>query len=138
MLARSKAARAKADDAATLAVIRQFQSESDALREASQPRWSRLTVLTLAGFFAAGLVLTFVTRFDRVVTSQSGKVIPVRQVNVLQALDSSIIKSISAREGDEVRPGQVLATLDPTFAAADVKQLQQQIGSLEAQIARDE
>jgi len=42
------------------------------------------------------------------------------------------------REGDEVRQGQLLATLDPTFAAADVKQLSQQIASLEAQVARDE
>ena len=42
------------------------------------------------------------------------------------------------REGDEVQQGQLLATLDPTFSAADVKQLKQQVASLRAQIARDE
>ena len=36
------------------------------------------------------------------------------------------------------KKGRQLATLDPTFAAADVNQLQQQIDSLNAQIARDE
>ena len=32
----------------------------------------------------------------------------------------------------------MLATLDPTFAAADVKQLKQQVAGLRAQIARDD
>jgi HlyD family secretion protein len=59
-------------------------------------------------------------------------------VNVYQALDPSIIKSIDVREGELVQQSQVLATLDPTFAAADVKQLMRQIASLTAQIARDE
>ena len=36
------------------------------------------------------------------------------------------------------KQGKVLATLDPTFAAADVKQLRQQVAGLRAQIARDD
>ena len=36
------------------------------------------------------------------------------------------------------KAGRLLATLDPTFAAADVKQLKQQVADLRAQIARDE
>jgi len=79
-----------------------------------------------------------ITRIDRVVTSQNGKVVTTGQINVLQALDPSIIKSIEVREGEEVAAGQVLATLDPTFAAADVRQTQLQVASLQAQAARDE
>ena len=41
-------------------------------------------------------------------------------------------------EGDEVQEGRLLGTLDPTFAAADVKQLRLQVASLETQVARDE
>ena len=79
-----------------------------------------------------------VTKIDRVVTSVGGKLVSAERVNVFQSLDPSIIKSIDVREGDEVQKGQVLATLDPTFAAADVKQLKQQVATLRAQIARDE
>jgi HlyD family secretion protein len=57
---------------------------------------------------------------------------------VLQALDPSIIKSIGVQEGDRVKGGQLLATLDATLAAADVSALRLQIASLEAQISRCE
>jgi hemolysin D len=120
------------------AEIRQFQSETEALREAPQPRWARMTVVVLGGMFASLLLLAFVTTMDRVVISQGGKIVPLRAVNVYQALDASIIKTIDVREGDRVEAGQVLATLDPTFAAADVQQLSAQIVSLESQVARDE
>jgi len=125
-------------DAATVDIIRQFQSETDAIREAPEPRWARITVLTLAALLLSMLIVMILTRLDRVVTSIGGKIVATQSINVFQALDPSIIRSLDVREGDEVRQGQLLATLDPTFAAADVKQLSQQIASLEAQVARDE
>ena len=63
---------------------------------------------------------------------------PAGQVNVLQALDPSIIKTIDVREGEQVQPGQLLATLDATFTSADLTQAKLQIASLETQVARDE
>ena len=125
-------------DAATADIIRQLQSETDAIREAPEPRWARITVLTLAALLLSMLIVMILTRLDRVVTSIGGKIVATQSINVFQALDPSIIRSLDVREGDEVRQGQLLATLDPTFAAADVKQLSQQIASLEAQVARDE
>jgi HlyD family secretion protein len=125
------------DDSAQ-AAIKQFQSETDAIREQPEPVWARMTVFLLGGMLASLLVVSFVTSMDRVVVSQAGKIVPLRAVNVYQALDASIIKTIDVREGDRVEAGQQLATLDPTFAAADVQQLKQQTASLEAQIARDE
>ena len=123
---------------ASLATVRQFQSETEAIRELPEPFAVRLTLFVLLGFLVVGVALTFLTKLDRVVTSQGGKIVPVGQVNVFQALDPSIIKSIDVREGDQVAAGQLLATLDPTFTTADVNQLRQQIASLEAQVARDE
>jgi hemolysin D len=118
--------------------IKQFQSETDAIREAPEPVWARMTVLLLGGMLASLLLVAFVTSMDRVVASQYGTIVPLRAINVYQALDASIIKTIDVREGDRVEAGQLLATLDPTFAAADVQQFKSQIASLEAQIARDE
>jgi hemolysin D len=120
-----------------LATVRQFQSETEAIREVPEPFAVRATLYVLVGLLVLGLVFMFVTKLDRVVTSQGGKIVPVGQVNVFQALDTSIIKSIDVREGDQVQAGQLLATLDPTFTTADVNQLRLQIASLEAQVARD-
>jgi hemolysin D len=126
-------------DRGVIATIRQFQSEAEALREAPEPLATRATVFLLAGLFAGAVAVTVLTNVDRVVTSLPGsKVVPTEQVNVFQALDPSIIKSINVREGDQVAEGQLLATLDPTFTGADVQQLTLQAASLVAQIARDE
>ncbi len=122
----------------SLAVVRQFQSETDAIREAAEPWAARVTTFGLAGFIVTMVAVMCLTRFDRVITSVGGKIVPTQQVNVFQALDPSLIKSIDVKEGEEIKAGQLLATLDPTFVGADVKQLHLQIVSLEAQIARDE
>lgn len=119
-------------------VIQQFQSEADAINEAPQPKWARITIAVLTGLFLSVVAIMCLTKMDRVVTSVSGKMVSMELTNLFQALDPSIIKSIDVREGDEVVKGQLLATLDPTFAAADVKQLKQQAADLRAQIERDE
>ncbi len=121
-----------------IGVIRQFQSEADAISDAAHPQWARITVMTLAGLFASVIAIMCLTKIDRVVTSVGGKMISTEPMNVFQALDPSIIKSIDVHEGDEVQKGQLLATLDPTFAAADVKQLRRQVAGLRAQIERDD
>jgi len=121
-----------------IGVIRQFQSEAEAFSDAPHPHWARITVFTLAGLFLSAIAIMCLTKIDRVVTSVSGKMISTELINVFQALDPSIIKSIDVHEGDEVQAGQLLATLDPTFAAADVKQLRRQVAGLQAQIERDD
>ena len=121
-----------------LGTVREFQSEVDAIGEAAEPPWARVTVFVLTGFFVSVIALMFLTKIDRVVTSMSGKLVSTQRINVFQALDPSIIKSINVHEGDEVEQGKLLATLDPTFAAADVKQLKLQVGALKAQIERDQ
>ena len=120
------------------AAVRQFQSEIDGIRHADESLSVRATVFVLGAALLACAVILIVARVDRVITSTGGRIVSVDAPLVLQALDPSIVKSIDVREGEVVEKGQQLATLDPTFAAADVNQLQQQIDSLNAQIARDE
>jgi HlyD family secretion protein len=120
-----------------LTTVRQFQSETDEIREAAEPIFARVTLWVLVAFLAAMVAILFLTKLDRVVTSAGGKVVPLDQVNVLQALDPSIIKTIDVREGEQVKAGQLLATLDSTFTSADVTQYKLQVASLEAQVVRD-
>lgn len=118
--------------------ILRFQSEANDVRYAPRSRWPSFVVLLVCGTIGALLLASFFMRLDRVVTSLQGQIVATGGLIVLQALDPSVVKTIDIKEGQEVQAGQLLATLDPTFAAADVAQLQQQIFSLNAQILRAE
>jgi len=72
---------------------------------------------------------------DQVVTAR-GVVVSKSRTILVQPLDTAIVRSIEVHEGQEVRAGQVLARLDPTFAAADLAALTAQVSSLDAQVAR--
>ena len=119
-------------------IVRLFQSETAEIIEAPEPFGVRATLYVVGAFFVAAILVALFTRLDRVVTSNSGNIVTTQPTVVLQALDPSLIKTIEVREGQRVAAGDVLATLDPTFAAADVGALKQQIASLDAQIARCE
>lgn len=116
--------------------LQRFQSETDDIREAPEPRALRATTFVLTALITVSIGFAAVARVDRVVTSERGKIVPTQGTVLFQALDTSIIKTLNVREGDQVTKGQLLATLDSTFAAADVEQLEKQLASLEAQIAR--
>jgi membrane fusion protein, hemolysin D len=125
-------------DASPDALIRVFQSETGEVREDPEPAQLRLTLHALAALFVALLAVTVFMQMNRVATSSAGEIVTTEPTIVLQALDASIIKSLDVQEGERVKQGQLLATLDPTFAAADVSAASLQIASLEAQIARAE
>jgi HlyD family secretion protein len=124
-------------DAKTLKTVRSFQSEVGLLREAPEPTGARYTIHFIAAAAAAIAVICAVTQIDRVIASTSGKIVASTRPTIYQALDTSIVRSIDVREGDVVRKGDILATFDPTFANADVGQLERQVASLKAQIARE-
>jgi hemolysin D len=119
-------------------LIRIFQSEVGEVRENPEPAQLRITLHVLAGLFVALLAVSFFMHINRVVTSSEGQIVTTEPSIVLQALDASIIKSLDVQEGERVKRGQLLATLDPTFAAADVTAAAAQIASLEPQISRAE
>ncbi|MCG6205218.1 HlyD family type I secretion periplasmic adaptor subunit [Rhodopseudomonas sp. HC1] len=123
---------------AAAVTVRQFQSETDAIREAPEPLLARATLWVLFSLLVATIAILFLTSLDRVVSSAGGKIVPVDQsISVVQALNPSIIKSINVREGEEVEGGQLLATLDSTFTSADLLQFKKQVASLQAQLIRD-
>ncbi len=128
-----RSARRQRDAARQL--VNDFQSESAEIEGAADPVSARLTLHTIAFMFAAAIAIASVTHVDRMVDA-SGHLVSTAPTIVVQPLDDSIIHSLTARVGDFVRAGTVLATLDQTFTAADVAQLEQQLGSLQCEIAR--
>lgn len=117
------------------AVLESFQSETGALLADRGPLIARWALRLSAAALASAIVASGFVKIDRMVTG-SGHIYSLQPTMVVQSLDRAIITSLRVREGDHVSAGQLLATLDPTFAAADVAQLNVQIESLNATIAR--
>lgn len=113
-----------------------FSSETEEIRNKPYPLLLSITTIATSSLIIVFLGFAAVSRVDRVVTSDQGKIVPIQGEILFQALDTSIVKSLDVREGDQVKKGALLATLDPTFASADVNQLENQLQSLDAQIAR--
>ena len=122
-------------DDPVLPAILEFQSPSTVVVNAPMPRSARSVSLLISLLVFCSLAALSVIEVDRVVTAQ-GKVVSSAATIVVQPLDTSIVRSIDVKPGDFVKSGQVLARLDPTFAAADLGALAQQVSSLQAQVTR--
>lgn len=117
------------------APISAFESETQAVfvRTAPYSEHAILHVLTFMLFLSFALMA--VVKLDRVVAS-TGKLIPTQGTLFVQPYDRAVVRQIKVHPGDVVKAGQALAELDPTFAQADVKQLQEHLASISAQVAR--
>jgi HlyD family type I secretion membrane fusion protein len=112
-----------------------FESETLEVVSRANPRLKRAMLYLLVTMMVVMLGLATFIKIDRIAVSP-GQIIPVEGTIVVQPLETAIIHSIKVHAGDIVRKDQVLATLDPTFAAADLSQLEQKRDSLDAQVAR--
>jgi hemolysin D len=119
----------------TLPAILEYQSPSTAIINMPMPRLARGFTLTLSSMIAVMCALIGVIKVDRVVTAP-GIVVARASTNVVQPLDTAIVRSIDVQPGDQVHAGQVLARLDPTFATADMGALVAQVSTLQAQVSR--
>ena len=99
------------------------------------PPLARITLYVLLAFIVVAILWATLSRVDVVVTAQ-GRLITTAQSVVVQALETSVVRSIDVKVGQVVRKGDVVAKLDPTFSEADVAQTQQRLKSLSAEIVR--
>lgn len=70
------------------------------------------------------------------VTRGEGKVIPSRQLQVVQSLDGGMIEELLIKEGDTVSQGQLLARIDPTRFVANFQESSSRLFALTAKVAR--
>jgi len=97
--------------------IAYMQSLSAAVVQRS-PKYLVMTVSIITVFVLVALIWMAWAEID-VVVRGSGKVIPARQVQIIQSLEGGIISEILVREGDQVESGQpVIKISDVAFSSS--------------------
>lgn len=115
--------------------INEYQLDTTEIDTRPEPLAARATLMVMAVTLVTVLVWASIAHIDRIVTAR-GKIVSTAANIVVQPLEAAIIRSIDVKVGDVVKAGNVLATLDPTFAQADLEQIEARIASLDAVIAR--
>ena len=111
--------------------------ERDATEVMSRQHTMRARKIARVAVFVivALIVWAAIARVDEV-TKGDGRVVPSKQLQVLQSLDGGVVEQILVHEGDQVQAGQVLLTIDPTRATSAVADSAAQGFALEARVAR--
>ncbi|MGO3871714.1 MAG: HlyD family type I secretion periplasmic adaptor subunit [Alcaligenes sp.] len=81
------------------------------------------------------LVWASLASIDEVVRGE-GKVVPSRQVQIVQSLDGGVVEEILVRPGQSVEAGEVLLRVDPTRASSSLGENEAESLSLKAKAAR--
>lgn len=112
-----------------------FVTDADHFIIQQEPLRARVLVRALLIAILLFIVWAALARIDEI-TKGDGKVIPSRQLQVLQSLDGGIVADIQVREGQLVSAGQVLLQIDPTRFESSVRENRAQYLSLSAKAAR--
>jgi adhesin transport system membrane fusion protein len=104
------------------------------LQGAHRGRHSTILIVLAVG------VVAFITwgsvfQIDEVARA-GGEVITGSRVQVIQSVDGGVLSELLVREGDRVKPGQVLARLDQTRFASTVGEINARLFALKAKVAR--
>lgn len=99
------------------------------------PRGVRLAVWLSFYAVITFLVWAAIAQLDEV-TRGEGKVIPSRQIQVLQSLDGGIVSEILVKEGQTVKSGDLLLRVDSTRMVSSLRENKAQYLALLAKSAR--
>lgn len=112
-----------------------FGGDADRAMLAQEPLRARMLVNSLGVVFILAVLWAGLSEVDEI-TKGEGKVIPSRQLQVLQSLDGGVVSEILVQEGQVVEPGQVLVNIDTTRFDSSVKENRVQYLALLAKAAR--
>ncbi len=90
-----------------------FVADADYYMVYQEPLRARMLVRTLGVVVAVFILLASVINVDEI-TRGEGRVIPSRQLQVLQSLDGGIVSEIAIQEGQIVEANQLLLQIDST------------------------
>lgn len=113
----------------------QFGSHLDGSYRRAALRRARWTVWLIVFTVVIAIVWAALAQIDQI-TRGDGRVIPLRRMQTIQSLEGGILAELHIREGDIVKQGQTIATLDPTRSRAAFMAARSEIDALEAEVKR--
>ncbi|MBD2773153.1 HlyD family efflux transporter periplasmic adaptor subunit [Iningainema tapete] len=93
------------------------------------PTWSRVIAWGIVGITAFTVIWASVFKIDEAVPA-TGKLEPQGAVTDIQAPVNGVVKLIHVKDGQQVKKGDILISLEQTTAIAQLKSLQQNRASL--------
>lgn len=112
-----------------------FATDADLAMLRQEPLRARLLLRTIGIVVVLFLLWAALAQLDEV-TRGEGKVIPSKQLQILQSIDGGLVSEILVKEGDVVNPNQLLIKIDETRFVSSVKENQAQYLGLMAKTAR--
>ncbi|MEH2034323.1 MAG: HlyD family efflux transporter periplasmic adaptor subunit [Nostoc sp.] len=86
------------------------------------PIWSRTIMVTLMGLACFGIAWTYFAKIEQVVPA-TGQLKPQGTVKEVQAPVSGVVKTVNVKDGQEVKPGDLLLTFDSIASVAELNSL---------------
>src|SRR5215472_10983860 len=112
-----------------------FANDVRAAVELRTPRTSRMLLAATLALLVVGLVWAHFAVLDEVKRG-AGRVVPSRQIQVVQSLEGGIIGAINVRDADIVQQNQVLARIDDTKFASEFGEVRERRAAMAARLAR--
>ncbi|HEY1720534.1 MAG TPA: HlyD family type I secretion periplasmic adaptor subunit [Magnetospirillaceae bacterium] len=109
-----------------------FQDPIDEISAERPPRYLRSIFYIVVVMFIVVITVASIVKVDMVIVG-TGRLVTDTPPIMLQPMDLAMIRELRVHAGDTVKKGQILATLDPTFARADLVSLSSQQRTLLAQ-----
>ena len=113
----------------------EYQSPTASLIAQPPSALARNVPMAIFLFLFTLVVLSMTVPINIIVTG-FGNVATDTNIDVIQPLETSIIKQIYVKPGQHVNKGDLLAELDPTFTQSDLGSLQAQYDSAQANVER--
>ncbi len=131
----NRSKKAQSDDVLPAPEHLEFVDDGAAAVLLSTPTSARILLWCCFLFFVSAIVWAAWAELDEVTVGQ-GKVMPSRQLQVIQNLEGGIVKEIFVKEGDIVEKGQALLRIDDTRFRSDFREREQELVTLKGDIAR--
>jgi adhesin transport system membrane fusion protein len=112
-----------------------WNEEADLAILEQAPLKARKLLYAILAIMLIALIWAWLAKVDEV-TRGEGRVIPSRQVQVIQSLDGGIVTELLVHEGDMVKAGDALVKIDETRAVSSFRENRAQYVALLAKQAR--
>lgn len=95
----------------------------------------RAVAASLTAFLVIAIAWACLGRIDVIATAQ-GKVVPTGRVKQVQPLEAGMVSAINVKDGDQVKQGDILVTIDQTASAAERDRILPELQHARLDVAR--